>query len=53
VAFEMAERMVLREKRDPAAAAEFATALFLGGIKALPHSTADGAAVGTWATGTV
>jgi AcrR family transcriptional regulator len=53
VAFEMAERMLLREKRDPSAAAEFATALFLGGIKALPHSTAEGAAVGTWATGTV
>ncbi|HEX2591197.1 MAG TPA: TetR/AcrR family transcriptional regulator [Rhizomicrobium sp.] len=39
VAFETAERMVLRggENRDPAAAAAFATALFVGGIKALPH----------------
>lgn len=54
VAFEMAERMVLRgENCDPTAAAEFATALFLGGIKALPHTTAKDAAVGTWATGSV
>jgi AcrR family transcriptional regulator len=53
VAFEMAERMVLRENRDPATAAEFATALFIGGIKALPHSTGEGAAIGTWATTTV
>ncbi|HEY1710459.1 MAG TPA: TetR/AcrR family transcriptional regulator [Rhizomicrobium sp.] len=39
VAFEIAERMALRsEPRDAPAAAAFATALFLGGIKALPHS---------------
>jgi AcrR family transcriptional regulator len=37
VAFEMAERMLRRDNADPAAAAEFATALFLGGVRALPH----------------
>ncbi|HUO91015.1 MAG TPA: TetR/AcrR family transcriptional regulator [Rhizomicrobium sp.] len=37
VAFEVAERMLQREPRDPAAAANFATALFLGGIRTLPH----------------
>ena len=36
VAFELAERMSRREIVDPAVAAEFATALFLGGIRALP-----------------
>jgi len=36
VAFEVAERMVTREPFDPKAAAAFAAALFLGGIKALP-----------------
>ena len=36
VAFEVAERMVLRDQSDPAHAASFATALFLGGIHALP-----------------
>lgn len=36
VAFEVAERMMLRETHDPAAAAVFATALFLGGIRTLP-----------------
>lgn len=36
VAFECAERMLKREPVDPAAAADFATALFLGGIRALP-----------------
>jgi AcrR family transcriptional regulator len=35
VAFEMTERMLRREARDPAAAAAFATALFMGGIRAL------------------
>jgi hypothetical protein len=35
--------MVRRETPDAAAAAEFATALFLGGIRALPHVKADGA----------
>jgi AcrR family transcriptional regulator len=43
VAFEITERMVRRETPDAAAAAEFATALFLGGIRALPHVKADGA----------
>jgi AcrR family transcriptional regulator len=38
VAFEVGERMVLRERRDPAAAATFATALFIGGIRTLPHA---------------
>jgi len=37
VAFEVAERMLRREPPDPAAAAAFATALFLGGVRALPH----------------
>ena len=37
VAFEMTERILRRETRDPKAAAEFATALFMGGIRALPH----------------
>jgi AcrR family transcriptional regulator len=37
-AFEIAERMLRRETCDPAAAADFATALFLGGIKALPKA---------------
>ena len=38
VAFEMAERMNRREPHDPAAAAEFATALFLGGVRKLPYA---------------
>ena len=42
VAFEMAERMNRREPHDPAAAAEFATALFLGGVRKLPYATAPG-----------
>jgi len=37
VAFEMTERILRREQRDPVGAAEFATALFMGGIRALPH----------------
>ena len=36
VAFEIAERMESRDVPDPAAAAAFATALFLGGVRALP-----------------
>jgi AcrR family transcriptional regulator len=39
VAFELAERMSRREIRDPAVATAFATALFLGGIRALPIVT--------------
>jgi Transcriptional regulator len=37
VAFEVAERLLAREPHDPAGAAEFATALFLGGVRALPE----------------
>ncbi len=37
VAFEVAERMLRRGDPDPAQAAVFATALFLGGVRALPH----------------
>src|ERR1043165_208021 len=36
VAFEVGERMSLGSKPDPAAAALFATALFMGGLKGLP-----------------
>src|SRR5215469_4107639 len=36
VAFEIAERMLRREDADPHAAAAFATALFLGGVRELP-----------------
>ena len=36
VAFEISERMLLREDDDAAGAADFATALFLGGLRALP-----------------
>jgi AcrR family transcriptional regulator len=52
VAFEMAERMALRSgPSDPAAAAAFATALFVGGIKALPHLAGEPAGVREWARG--
>lgn len=52
VAFEIAERMLRRDNADPAVAAQFATALFLGGVRALPpmpvvapaNSTTDGVA---------
>src|ERR1700741_5004631 len=37
VAFEIMEHILRRENRDAKAAAEFATALLLGGIRALPH----------------
>jgi AcrR family transcriptional regulator len=47
VAFEVGERMVLRETRDPAAAASFATALLLGGIRLLPHAGHPGAETGS------
>jgi AcrR family transcriptional regulator len=40
VAFEIAERMLRREDPDPAQAAVFATALFMGGVHALPHLVA-------------
>ena len=41
VAFEVAERMLRRADHDPLQAAAFATALFMGGIRALPRK-ADG-----------
>jgi AcrR family transcriptional regulator len=44
VAFEMSERMARRAEADPKAAADFATALFLGGIRSLPP-VADGKAM--------
>ena len=47
VAFEVGERMILRERRDPAAAATFATALLLGGIRTLPHVAHPAARTGT------
>jgi AcrR family transcriptional regulator len=47
VAFEVGERMVQREHRDPVAAANFATALFLGGIRTLPHAALPAAETGT------
>ena len=45
VAFEVTDRMWRREPHDPAAAAEFAAALFIGGVRALP--CAAGADVNT------
>jgi AcrR family transcriptional regulator len=42
VAFEIAERMLRRNDTDPASAAEFATALFLGGVRDLPHRRSNG-----------
>ncbi len=47
VAFEVAERMMVSEHRDPAAAAAFATALFIGGIRMLPHADHPVAKTGT------
>ncbi len=41
VAFEVGERMSRREHPDPAAAAQFATALFMGGLKALPSQKTE------------
>jgi AcrR family transcriptional regulator len=46
VAFEVAERMIHREQRDPAAAAAFATALFMGGIHMLPNADHPAAKTG-------
>jgi AcrR family transcriptional regulator len=43
VAFEITERLMRRDNPDAAAAADFATALFMGGIRALPHVKADSA----------
>src|SRR3569832_742717 len=47
VAFEVGGRWVVREHRDPAAAAAFATALFMGGIRMLPHADHPAAKTGT------
>lgn len=44
VAFEMAERMLRRNNSDPAEAARFATALFMGGVRSLPHLAPPAAA---------
>jgi AcrR family transcriptional regulator len=46
VAFELGERMLGREPQDPIATAEFATALFLGGLRALPYATEMGVTKG-------
>ena len=43
VAFEIGERMSVRTHPDPAAAASFATALFLGGLRELPPASAASA----------
>ena len=45
VAFELAERMLRREVVDTNAAADFATALFMGGIRALPNLPPGKAAI--------
>jgi len=42
VAFEVGERMLGCEPHDPVAAANFATALFLGGVRTLPYATERG-----------
>jgi AcrR family transcriptional regulator len=47
VAFDVAERMLSRDDRNPAAAAAFATALFIGGIRMLPHADHPAAKTGT------
>lgn len=47
VAFEVADRMVAREPRDPAGAAVFATALFMGGVRTLPNRTSPKVGTGT------
>jgi len=47
VAFEVADRMVVRETPDPAGAAVFATALFMGGVRTLPHRTIPDQSAGT------
>jgi AcrR family transcriptional regulator len=44
VAFEIAEHMLTRDPVDVDGAANFATALFLGGLRTLPHHATAGAA---------
>ena len=51
VAFEIAEHLLDRDDRDPASAAEFATALFLGGVRNLPHRSVPAAFRGADASG--
>ena len=46
VAFEVSERMLQREPHDPIAAAEFAAALFIGGVLALPCAAEPVVAIG-------
>ncbi|MDE1939897.1 MAG: TetR/AcrR family transcriptional regulator [Alphaproteobacteria bacterium] len=46
VAFELGERMLEREPQDPVAAAEFATALFMGGLRSLPYAAEMGVTKG-------
>jgi AcrR family transcriptional regulator len=41
VAFEISERLARREKPDAQVAADFATTLFMSGIRALPHIAKD------------
>ncbi|MBU6297276.1 MAG: TetR/AcrR family transcriptional regulator [Alphaproteobacteria bacterium] len=47
VAFELGERMLGREPHDPVAAAKFATALFLGGLRTLPYAVERGVNTGS------
>ena len=47
VAFEVADRLLLRDPPDPAGAAVFATALFMGGVRTLPHQTLPEQSAGT------
>ena len=46
VAFEVAERMMQSETHDPVAAAEFAAALFIGGVRGLPYAAVPDAETG-------
>jgi AcrR family transcriptional regulator len=47
VAFEVADQLVRREPHDPASAAVFATALFMGGVRTLPHKNLPKQSAGT------
>lgn len=47
MAFEIADQMVCRDEPDPAGAAVFATALFLGGVRTLPHRALPKQTTGT------